>query len=82
MGYWTYHRVYGSGCCGPCCGPCCLLMLLTVPLWPIIGGFISIKDKITASNPKTVVSEVDENMYTEIDDIISGTNNPSETQQI
>ena len=82
MGYWTYHSTYEAGCCGPCCGSCCLIMLLTVPFWPIIGGVINIKDKITASHPKTITAEVDENKKTEIDDIIADTNNTTEEKQI
>lgn len=44
-GYWTYHETH-QACCGPCV-PGCTLMLLTVPLWPLFGGVMYIKDKLT-----------------------------------
>ena len=40
-GKWTYHKTYNTGCCG---GPGCILMVLTLPLWPIIGGIAAIKE--------------------------------------
>ena len=39
-GKWVHVRVHNEGCCG---GPGCILMLITLPLWPIIGGFAAIK---------------------------------------
>ena len=45
-GKWTYHKTYNAGCCG---GPGCLLMVLTLPLLPIIGGCAMIHDKCNQS---------------------------------
>ena len=57
-GYWTYHRTYDAGCC--CGGPGCVLMLLTVPVWPLIGCFMTIVDKTPKAAPATIEKSTDE----------------------
>lgn len=60
-GYWTYHNTYKAGCCG---GPGCIILLLTVPLWPIIGGVKTVKDKVT-STPNQIEAEADTDIHTQ-----------------
>ncbi len=57
-GRWTYHRTYKTGCCG---GPGCIIMLLTVPFWPIINGLMVIKDTNMTSPVSTIQKEIDVN---------------------
>ena len=66
-GYWTYHNTYKAGCCG---GPGCIILLLTVPLWPIIGGVMTVKDKVT-STPNQIEAETEVDICTQqIDDML------------
>ena len=55
-GYWTYHNTYKAGCCG---GPGCVILLLTVPLWPIMSGVMTVKDKIDSSSKNQIEAEAD-----------------------
>ena len=66
-GHWTYHNTYKAGCCG---GPGCIILLLTVPLWPIIGGVITVKDNITSS-PNQIEAKADIQTQ-KIDDMLEG----------
>ena len=52
-GYWTHHTYHQEGCCG---GPGCIILLLTLPMWPLISGVMTVKDKMTSS-PSTIQAE-------------------------
>ena len=57
-GYWTYHRTYGTGCCG---GPgCCVIAMLAIPLIPVLNGYSLIKDRLPNKEEVRVVEEVKE----------------------
>ena len=61
-GTWTYRRTYKStGCCG---GPGCFVMMLTMPLWPIIGCVASINEKRSTAKDAFNSAEKSDNSET------------------
>ena len=47
-----YYTEPNSGCC---CLPGCVIMLLTIPIWPLFGGVMNLKDKIQVPNEHQIV---------------------------
>ena len=59
-GKWTYHRTYNSCCCVPTCS----ILMLTMPIWPIIGGFSMIKENVFSKKVDATVETVTNDILT------------------